>query len=91
LDLSVIFIIFVAASCLWVLFDSSNECRDKGLPYGYSVVWFFACAALWIVAFPLYITKRGQLEQDKFSPSTMIIIAILLLLVVVAIWMNVTA
>jgi hypothetical protein len=57
----------IIATSLWVLFDARSigfkRGQVKGLfsmgPWG----WFFGSLLLWIVCFPAYLLKRGELKQ----------------------------
>ncbi len=56
----------VLASAIWMAVDASQLGYDKrdirGLAAMGPVGWFFAGLLLWIVAFPLYLVKRGELK-----------------------------
>ena len=56
----------VLLSALWVYADAKRIGARKGLVPGLGDVgpggWFLATLFLWIVAFPLYLSKRGQIR-----------------------------
>lgn len=58
--------LIVLGTSIWVLIDSKNIGVRKGLVTGMANIgpwtWFFGCLLLWIVAFPLYLVKRGALK-----------------------------
>lgn len=62
-----IIIVVVAVTSIWVLIDAKTigvrKGQIKGLanlgPWG----WFFACLLLWIISFPYYLAKRGELKR----------------------------
>ena len=56
--------IMVLGTALWAAFDSSNvelKRYKSGISYG-PVVLFFACALLWIVGFPWYLSMRHKIK-----------------------------
>jgi hypothetical protein len=59
--------ILVVATSIWVLFDAKSIGVKKGLVKGIAnmgpVTWFIACLFLWIIAFPLYLAKRGEFKR----------------------------
>lgn len=59
--------LIVLGSAIWVLIDAKNIGVKKGLITGMGDIgpwgWFFCCLLLWIVAFPLYLYKRGDLKR----------------------------
>lgn len=56
----------VLASAIWMAVDSSQLGYDKRDIRGIAAMgpagWFFCGLLLWIVAFPLYLVKRGELK-----------------------------
>lgn len=60
-------LVIVLASAFWVLIDASNMGVKKGQLTGIANLsplgWFFACLGLWIIAFPLYLSKRPELKR----------------------------
>lgn len=54
----------VLGTSLWAAIDSSSiqlKRYKSGISYG-PVVLFFACALLWIVGFPWYLTMRHKIK-----------------------------
>jgi hypothetical protein len=60
--------VVVLATDAWVYTDA-KERYDRGTPVVFSTgalevgtptAWFLGCLILWILFFPLYITRRGQ-------------------------------
>jgi len=65
----------VLGTSLWVLFDAHAIGVKRGLVSGFADMgpwsWFFACLLLWIVAFPLYLAKRGDFKRlNEGMPHT---------------------
>ncbi len=56
--------IIVLGSAGWVLYDAKSIGVRKGVITGIGNMgpwaWFFGCLLLWIVAFPMYLIKRGD-------------------------------
>jgi hypothetical protein len=69
--------IILLGSAGWVLYDAKKIGVKKGLISGLGNMgpwaWFFATLFLWIIAFPMYLIKRGdfihalQRERSKSS------------------------
>ncbi len=61
-----IFLLVIGTS-VWVLFDAKALGVKKGQISGIAnmgpTAWFFGCLLLWIVAFPLYLTKRDDFKR----------------------------
>jgi 8-oxo-dGTP pyrophosphatase MutT (NUDIX family) len=63
----------IIGSSIWVVVDAKSigvkRGQIKGLgnmgPWG----WFFACLLLWILGFPLYLTKRNQFKRINSAVS----------------------
>ncbi len=64
----ILVLLLVVATDLWVYADAKAQ-RERGTPVVLSagslnvdtpVAWFVGCLLLWIVFFPLYITRRGK-------------------------------
>ena len=56
--------IMVFGTALWVAIDSSKlqlKRYKSGISYG-PVVLFFACAVIWIIAFPWYLSMRYKIK-----------------------------
>ncbi len=52
---------------IWVLFDAKAIGVKQGQANGFTDMgswgWFFACLLLWIVCFPLYLSKRNEYRR----------------------------
>jgi hypothetical protein len=63
--------VLVVVTAFWVLFDAKSIGVKKGLVKGIAnmgpVTWFIACLFLWIIAFPLYLAKRGEFKRAAAS------------------------
>jgi hypothetical protein len=62
---SVIILIVVVGSAIWVAVDASNlgvkkGCLGGGLVDSGPVAWFFVTLLLWIIGFPLYLATRPK-------------------------------
>ena len=62
-----VFAILIVVTSLWVLIDARSIGVRKGLISGMGNMgpwaWFLGCLGLWILAFPLYLAKRGAFKQ----------------------------
>ena len=60
-------VLAVLASSIWVAVDASSIGVKKGQMSGLLDMgpggWFFSCLLLWIICFPLYLTKRGEYKR----------------------------
>jgi len=60
-------LLIVVGTSIWVAIDASiigvKNGQLKGLAGMGPAGWFFACLLLWIVGFPLYLAKRGELKR----------------------------
>ncbi len=58
--------LIVLASSVWVYFDAKRIGARKGLLPGFGDMnpggWFAVCLFLWIIGFPLYLLKRGEIR-----------------------------
>ena len=58
--------IIVVGTSIWVAVDASTIGVKKGQLTGVANMgpagWFFVCLLLWIVGFPFYLAKRGELK-----------------------------
>jgi hypothetical protein len=67
MDLMLLLSIALTASSIWVYCDTKVLGIRKGLHPGFpdfgSYGWFFFTLFVWIVAFPLYISKRNTLKK----------------------------
>lgn len=61
-----IFFFIVIGTSIWVGLDASAIGVRRGQGTGLGDMgaggWFLACLLLWIVAFPLYLTRRGRYQ-----------------------------
>ena len=61
------FYLMIIGSAFWVLIDASSMGVKKGQITGIGNLsplgWFWCCLLLWIVAFPLYLSKRPELKR----------------------------
>lgn len=57
----------VIISSIWVFFDRRSIKVEKSHLKGFwgmgAFSWFISCLLLWIVAFPMYLIKRGHLKN----------------------------
>lgn len=62
-----IFYGFVIGSSIWVFFDARSIGVRPGLTRGLLDMppwgWALGCLLLWIIVFPLYLIKRGDLKR----------------------------
>lgn len=62
-----IVVILVLGTSIWVLFDARAIGIQPGQIKGFTDMghwgWFFACLFLWIVCFPLYLSKRNEYKR----------------------------
>jgi len=62
-----VIIIIVIGTSIWVAVDATTIGVKKGQIKGVADMgpagWFFACLLLWIIAFPFYLAKRGELKK----------------------------
>jgi hypothetical protein len=69
--MDLIMFVVVLGTSIWVLFDAKSNGVRKGLVSGLADMspggWCAACLLLWIIVFPLYLVKRGQLKQAAQS------------------------
>jgi hypothetical protein len=65
----ILVLLALLATDLWVYADAKAH-KERGTPVVFSagylnvdtpVAWFLCCLVLWILFFPLYITRRNQL------------------------------
>jgi len=63
---ALIFIVVLGTS-IWVLVDTKIIGVKKGQLKGMADLgpwgWFFVCLLLWIIGFPFYLAKRGELKR----------------------------
>jgi len=65
----------VLATSIWVLVDAKSIGVQKGQVPGFTDIgpwgWFFACLLLWIVGFPLYLSKRAKYIARNASMASL--------------------
>ena len=72
------FRILILLSCVWVLIDAKRIGVTKGQIDGFWNIgpwgWFFGCIFLWIVCFPMYLSKRSLYirinSRAKYVPKS---------------------
>lgn len=59
--------LIVIGTSIWVFFDARSIGVKKGQVTGIAnmnpVGWLFGCLLLWIIAFPIYLSKRGEFKR----------------------------
>jgi len=59
--------LMVIGTSIWVFFDASSMGVKKGQVQGIADMgpgsWLLACLLLWIIAFPLYLSKRSEFKR----------------------------
>ena len=60
--------LIVLGTAIWVLVDAKSlgfgtRQFDSGKVESGPWVWFLGCLLLWIVAFPMYLVKRGKYKR----------------------------
>lgn len=59
--------LMVIGTSIWVYFDATTIGVKKGQVSGVADMnpggWFLACLLLWIIAFPLYLSKRAEFKS----------------------------
>ena len=64
----------VIGTSIWVFIDASSIGVKKGQIKGVSdmgpVSWLFACLLLWIISFPLYLSKRSEFIRINQRANT---------------------
>ena len=60
-------LIIIVGTSIWVAIDASTIGVKKGQLKGMADLgpagWFFVCLLIWIVGFPFYLAKRGELKK----------------------------
>jgi hypothetical protein len=63
--------VIVIGTSIWVFFDATTIGVKKGQVSGVAdmspVGWLLACLLLWIIAFPLYLSKRSEFKRINAS------------------------
>jgi hypothetical protein len=61
--------VIIIASSIWVLFDAkaigARKVTGGGPLSMWPHEWFIACLLLWIVAFPIYLARRGPIKAES--------------------------
>jgi hypothetical protein len=59
--------LMVIGTSIWVFFDATTIGVKKGQVAGIAdmnpIGWLLACLLLWIIAFPLYLSKRSEFKR----------------------------
>jgi hypothetical protein len=59
--------LIILATIIWVFIDSKKIGVQKGQIKGILDMgrrgWVVACVAIWIIAFPCYLAKRGEYKR----------------------------
>ena len=67
-----LFLVVIGTS-IWMFVDSNRMGYDPKQVGGFAgmspVGWLFAGIFIWIIAFPLYLVKRGDLQDSLDRPS----------------------
>jgi len=65
--MNAIMMLIVLGTSIWVLFDAKTIGVKKGQIKGLADVgpwgWFFGCLLVWIIGFPLYLSKRSEYKR----------------------------
>ena len=74
--MEIIILLIILCTSIWVLVDAKKIGVKKGQMKGMTDMgpwgWFFACLLIWIIGFPLYLAKRGELKKaSSAQPSKM--------------------
>ena len=66
--LTMLVVLVVLGSAIFVAVDAAGIGARKGLVDGMADMgpagWFFSVLLLWLVAFPLYLAKRGEIKMN---------------------------
>lgn len=81
INMALMWLIFLGTS-IWVWVDASDIGAKKGLVKGIfdmgPLAWFLCCLLVWIIAFPIYLAKRGTIKaaaQPTLHASSQIPVA----------------
>lgn len=69
--MGILIALIVIGSSIWVFFDARN--LEKKFPQpglSTAVGWLIFCLLLWIIAFPMYIFRRGKLIKGAVEEPT---------------------
>ena len=65
--MGILFLLIVVGTSIWAYADAKSIGVKKGQLTGLADAspagWLFACLLLWIVAFPIYLAKRGAYKK----------------------------
>jgi hypothetical protein len=68
--------LLVIGSSIWVVVDAKSIGVKRGQIKGIGNIgpwgWFVACLLLWILAFPLYLSKRSEFKRINSAPNSLI-------------------
>ena len=72
--MEIIILLIIFCTSIWVLVDAIKIGVKKGQIKGIADLgpwgWFFACLLIWIIGFPLYLAKRGELKRVSSAQSS---------------------
>lgn len=57
----ILFVIFTFGSTIWAIIDAVSMQRYKYKGYHGAFIVFLGCGLLWIVFFPIYLIRRGDI------------------------------
>src|SRR5690606_33263189 len=64
---ALVMVLLVFGSLVWVYIDASALKTDQGQVTGFVNMspgrWTFACFLIWIVAFPIYLVARAEIQK----------------------------
>lgn len=67
-------VMLIIGTAIWVLIDAKTIGARKGLTKGFFDLspfgWFVVTLLLWIVGFPAYLAKRGELKRLASESKT---------------------
>jgi len=70
----IIILLVILCTSIWVLVDAKTIAVKKGQMKGMADMgpwgWFFACLLIWIIGFPFYLAKRGELKKVNSAQSS---------------------
>jgi hypothetical protein len=67
MEMEDVFLIVVIVTSIWVFVDAKTIGAKKGLLQGFFDLgpfgWFVVTLLLWIIGFPAYLAKRGEIKR----------------------------
>ena len=71
--MAILILIIVVGTSIWVVVDANAIGVKKGQLKGVADMgpsgWFFVCLLFWIIGFPFYLAKRGELKRINAQTS----------------------